>query len=154
MTHNCKHPAIVEWREAMHEQANEPDEDPPIGRGDGNEKANKLDGPRSGWDSWILVKSLHLHKGSSEGNAMGNNGRSFGNARLVGEGPDRYDSKGGVQYKYRPITCLNTTYKLYTGVLAALLMDHVRRKDILPKEQKALRKGREGVWMLYQLTKQ
>lgn len=27
------------------------------------------------------------------------------------------------------------------GVLATMLMDHVKRKDLLPKEQKALRKG-------------
>ena len=41
--------------------------------------------------------------------------------------------------KFRPITCLNTLYKLVTGVA---LMPHAIECEILPEEQKALRKGR------------
>ncbi len=44
----------------------------------------------------------------------------------------------------RPIACLNTAYKVYTGALAVMLMAHVETKGILPTEQKALRKGRRG----------
>ena len=40
--------------------------------------------------------------------------------------------------QFRPITCLNNGYKLYTG---ALTMEHVDRTGVLPEEQKALRKG-------------
>ncbi len=45
---------------------------------------------------------------------------------------------------YRPIACLNTAYKAYTGTLAIMLTQHVEAKRILPAEQKALRKGRRG----------
>ena len=38
---------------------------------------------------------------------------------------------------YRPITCLNTT-------LAEVLMTHVKAKNLLPEEQKALSRGRRG----------
>ena len=41
--------------------------------------------------------------------------------------------------QYRPITCLNTMYKLFTSVLTRILMHHVSSKNLLPEEQKALR---------------
>ena len=46
--------------------------------------------------------------------------------------------------QFRPITCLNTMYKLFTGTMAAIIMDHVKEKGLLPSEQKALRKGQRG----------
>ena len=46
--------------------------------------------------------------------------------------------------QYRPITCLNTSYKLLTTTLAEVLMAHVTAKNLLPEEQKALRRGRRG----------
>ena len=46
--------------------------------------------------------------------------------------------------QYRPITCLNTIYKLLTTTLAEVLMTHVKAKNLLPEEQKALRRGRRG----------
>ena len=46
--------------------------------------------------------------------------------------------------QYRPITCLNTSYKLLTGALACLLGKHVETNGLIPYEQKALRKGRRG----------
>ena len=55
------------------------------------------------------------------------------------EGNDNCDPE-----KFRPITCLNTTYKLFTGTMAVVLKDHVDRKNVLPEEQKALQKGRRG----------
>lgn len=44
--------------------------------------------------------------------------------------------------QFRPITCLNTGYKLLTGALCAMLRWHV--EPILPEEQKALRVGKRG----------
>ena len=35
-------------------------------------------------------------------------------------------------------------YKLYTGLLTRLLIGHMIEHDLLPVEQKALRKGRRG----------
>ena len=46
--------------------------------------------------------------------------------------------------QYRPITCLNTAYKLYTGTLAAILTEHAIACQLLPREQKALRRRRRG----------
>ena len=44
----------------------------------------------------------------------------------------------------RTITCLNVMYKLLTGTLAAMLIRHVQSYQLLPPEQKALRKGARG----------
>ena len=46
--------------------------------------------------------------------------------------------------QFRPITCLNTSYKLLTGTVTAILYEHVEKRGLLPEEQKALRKGRRG----------
>ena len=54
------------------------------------------------------------------------------------------DGWEGKPDQFQPITCLNCTYKLFTGVLTAILMTHVTTKNVLPDEQKALRKGRRG----------
>ena len=45
---------------------------------------------------------------------------------------------------YRPIACLNTQYKFATAVLADSLAAHVEANDLLPQEQRALRKGARG----------
>ena len=47
--------------------------------------------------------------------------------------------------KYRPIACLNTQYKFAMAVLADSLAAHVEANDLLPQEQRALRKGAEAV---------
>ena len=44
----------------------------------------------------------------------------------------------------RPITCLNTTYKLVTAALGGIIMDHALESGALPIEQKRLRKGMRG----------
>ena len=44
---------------------------------------------------------------------------------------------------FRPIACLNTCYKLLTGVVATYLDTYVRERNILPDEQVALR---GGIW--------
>ena len=46
--------------------------------------------------------------------------------------------------QYRPITCLNTAYKMFTTVLTNILYDHVEENHLLPAEQCALRRGRRG----------
>ena len=54
------------------------------------------------------------------------------------------DGCKGKPDQYRPITVLNTAYKLFTGDLTKVLEKHVMDNEILPIEQKALRKGRRG----------
>ena len=52
--------------------------------------------------------------------------------------------KGGAREEpnnYRPITCLNTCYKLCTAVMNLVLKRHVSGGDALPAEQRALRRG-------------
>ena len=66
---------------------------------------------------------------------------------MVREGRTVLIPKEGCQGRpeqYRPITCLNTSYKLLTAVLTEVLYDHVIQYDILPKEQYAIRRGRRG----------
>lgn len=46
--------------------------------------------------------------------------------------------------QFRPITCLNTSYKAFTGALNVILWSHVEQADLIPAEQKALRRGRLG----------
>ena len=46
--------------------------------------------------------------------------------------------------QFRPITCLNTSYKVLTGIITAILMKHMLEKDLLPKEKEALMKKRRG----------
>ena len=45
---------------------------------------------------------------------------------------------------YRPIACLNTQYKFATAVMADSLAAHVEANDLLPQEQRALRRGARG----------
>ena len=49
---------------------------------------------------------------------------------------------------YRPITCLNTGYKLLTASMTWVLNEAVLEKDILPPEQSHWRGGREAVCVL------
>jgi hypothetical protein len=54
--------------------------------------------------------------------------------------PKTTDVKGPSDY--RPIACLNTAYKVMTGIMAGRLMDHLLDHEILPVEQRALRRSR------------
>lgn len=45
---------------------------------------------------------------------------------------------------YRPIACLNTMYKLVTGMMTAWITDHLTQHEILPEEQRAMVKGTWG----------
>ena len=46
--------------------------------------------------------------------------------------------------QYRPITCLNTGYKLLTAVLMEVLYEHVIHYSYLPPQQRAIRRGKRG----------
>ena len=46
--------------------------------------------------------------------------------------------------QYRPIACLNTSYKAMTAVVAQILGEHLFSNDVIPSHQKALRQGRRG----------
>lgn len=50
----------------------------------------------------------------------------------------------GEPSQYRPITCLNIAYKLLTGMMAQALSKHLETWDLLPLEQKAIKKGNRG----------
>ena len=45
---------------------------------------------------------------------------------------------------YRPITCLNTTWKLLTSVLTKHITEHLKDHQLLSVEQKGYRKGSKG----------
>ena len=45
---------------------------------------------------------------------------------------------------YRPITCLPTTYKLLTSIMAEGVHKHLEENKIFPLEQKGCRKGSYG----------
>ncbi|CAK1593328.1 unnamed protein product [Parnassius mnemosyne] len=46
--------------------------------------------------------------------------------------------------KYRPITCLQTIYKLLTACITELLHQHIANNNILAEEQKGCRKSSQG----------
>ena len=46
--------------------------------------------------------------------------------------------------QYRPITCLNTEYKLLIAVMTEVLYDHAIAYSLLPPEQRAIRRGHRG----------
>lgn len=45
---------------------------------------------------------------------------------------------------YRPITCLNTTFKLFTAVIGNRLTEYVEEAQIVPNEQKGCRRNAKG----------
>lgn len=46
--------------------------------------------------------------------------------------------------KYRPITCLQTFYKILTSCITVLLNAHIENENIMTEEQKGCRKGAKG----------
>lgn len=46
--------------------------------------------------------------------------------------------------KYRPITCLQTFYKILTSCIANELNEHIEKENIMTEEQKGCRKGTKG----------
>jgi len=54
------------------------------------------------------------------------------------------DECQGKPDQYRPITCLNTSYKLLTAVLMEVLYEHAVLHSILPEEQYTVRRRHKG----------
>ena len=52
--------------------------------------------------------------------------------------------KGAVPSNYRPITCLSTTFKLMTAIIAEAIQDHLERNGLIPEEQKGNRRKSRG----------
>ena len=50
----------------------------------------------------------------------------------------------GKPEQYRPITCLNTAYKLLTAVMTEVLYKHSVECELIPQEQRAVHRGRRG----------
>ncbi|CAH2106131.1 unnamed protein product [Euphydryas editha] len=55
---------------------------------------------------------------------------------------DRYDPTNPA--KYRPITCLQTLYKIFTSCIAELIYKHIDENNILAEQQKGCRKFSQG----------
>jgi hypothetical protein len=65
------------------------------------------------------------------------------------------DGCEGRPEQFQPINCLNTIYKLLTAMVATELTHLAIDGEILPPEQKALRKGTRGCLdAISQLTRQ
>jgi hypothetical protein len=56
--------------------------------------------------------------------------------------PKSRDSKA--VRNYRPITCLTTTYKTLTGIIARRISTHLEQQDLLPAEQKGCHPASKG----------
>ena len=52
--------------------------------------------------------------------------------------------KGTVPSNYRPITCLPTTFKLMTAIIAESMQDHLENNGLIPDEQKGNRRKSRG----------
>ena len=151
-TYHPHHEAIASWTREIREQTrSDPDDNPPLNRERAWEMATKkmknwtAPGPDGIPGYWLkrfkrtadLMKHLlwKVLDGETEIPEWLVRGRTV---LLPKEGCE------GKPDQFRPITCLNCSYKLFTGVLTAILMAHVTNKNVLPEEQKALRKGRRG----------
>ena len=52
--------------------------------------------------------------------------------------------KGAVPSNYRPITCLPTTFKLMTVIIAEAIQNHLEQNGLIPEEQKGNRRKSRG----------
>ena len=52
--------------------------------------------------------------------------------------------KGAVPSNYRPITCLPTTFKLVTAIIAEAIQNHLEQNGLIPEEQKGSRRKSRG----------
>ena len=94
---------------------------------------------------WLKkLEALHPHLADSFDNLVSNQAElpdwlTRGNTSLL---PKSHETH--LPNKYRPICCLNTTYKLLTGIIADAIYDHLDRGDYLEKEQKGCIRSRFG----------
>ena len=54
------------------------------------------------------------------------------------------DGCEGKPQQYRPITCLNVMYKLFTAIVTEILYEHATEVGAIPQEQRALARGKRG----------
>ena len=111
------------------------------GLGSSSQKGPKLEGSGPRWSAGLLVQGFPQGGGHSAGLSVGADGWGGTLPGLVRRGKIPKAGCEGRPEQFRPITC---RYKLYTGALTCILMEHVERTGVLPEEQKALRKGRQG----------
>ena len=52
--------------------------------------------------------------------------------------------KGIIPNNYRPITCLSTTFKLMTAIIAESMLNHLENNGLIPDEQKGNRRKSRG----------
>ena len=53
--------------------------------------------------------------------------------------------KGAIPNSYRPITCLPTTFKLMTAIIAESMLNHHENNGLIPDEQKGNRRKSRGI---------
>ncbi len=149
----CKpgHPALKEWRKQTRRQTREAAEEESLDREEAWERALKKmagwkapvpDGIEAYW--WKAFRGLGLELKEmfwrmSDGEAEIPQWLVTGRTVMVPKGECM-----GEPHQFRPIACLNTAYKAYTGALTMILMHHAEATNIIPMEQKALRKGQRG----------
>ena len=51
---------------------------------------------------------------------------------------------GAIPSNYRPITCLCTTFKLMTAIIADAIQNHLYKYNLISEEQKGNRKNSRG----------
>ena len=81
--------------------------------------------------------SLHPHLATSFSNLVSSQEElpewlTQGNTSLLPKSPETQRAN-----KYRPICCLNTTYKLLTGIIVDDIYEYFDKSDFLEKEQRA-----------------
>lgn len=153
--YNLNHPEFVEWRSQMRDQS-EPEEEDDVDelleksdvawklarRKVRNWKAPGPDGIQGFWLKAFGGMGMHLElwfnqvmRQTKEVPQWMVRGRTVMVPKENCEGkPDQF----------RPITCLNTSYKFLTGILMMWLTWHVEKFRLLPDEQKASRRFRRG----------
>ena len=52
---------------------------------------------------------------------------------------------GAIPSNYRPITCMCTTFKLMTTIIADTIQNHLYKYDLIPEEQKGNRRNSQGM---------
>ena len=58
--------------------------------------------------------------------------------------------KGTITRNYRPITCLTTSFKLMTAIIAESMLNHLENNGLIPDEQKGnSRKSRRTKYQLF-----
>ena len=148
---DSSHKAITRWKELMREKCSQGDDGEKVISDEMWEnvckslKAFKAAGPDS-------IRNYVYRKVPEVSELLRKQVEGMLNERIeipqwLVTGRSRLVHKGGptaVEANYRPIACLNTAYKVMTTVIAKDLTAHCVSDDILPTEQRAMRRGTWG----------